>query len=141
MSDQTYAGDVNPKQAWQILEQDSAAVLVDCRTDAEWDWVGLPDLSQLGRTPICLAWQTYPDMALNQDFEAELAGQGVTKEQTVLLLCRSGQRSRDAAIALTAAGYRRCYNVAEGFEGPRDAARHRGGECGWKARGLPWIQR
>jgi len=41
---------------------------------------------------------------------------------------------------MTAAGYRRCYNVAEGFEGNPDAERHRGKTGGWKAAGLPWVQ-
>jgi rhodanese-related sulfurtransferase len=58
----------------------------------------------------------------------------------VLFICRSGQRSRGAAIAMTSAGYQRCYNVAEGFEGSHDGARHRGTVGGWKARQLPWVQ-
>jgi rhodanese-related sulfurtransferase len=58
----------------------------------------------------------------------------------VLLLCRSGARSRAAAIALTAAGYGPCYNVSEGFEGDRDGAAHRGSVGGWKVAGLPWAQ-
>ncbi len=58
----------------------------------------------------------------------------------MLLLCRSGARSRAAAIALTDAGFGPCYNVAEGFEGDRDHARHRGSVGGWKVAGLPWQQ-
>ena len=140
MSEQTYAGDVSPVQAWQILEQDRSAVLVDCRTDAEWAFVGIPDLSSLDRETVCVAWQTYPGMKLNADFENGLGTRGVSKDQTLLLICRSGQRSRHAAIALTAAGYRCCYNVADGFEGPCDDKRHRGCSTGWKASGLPWTQ-
>jgi rhodanese-related sulfurtransferase len=80
-------------------------------------------------------------MSLNDRFVAEVEALGVERDSPVLLLCRSGQRSRAAAIALTAAGFGPCYNVAEGFEGPHDAARHRGTSAGWKARGLPWAQR
>ena len=65
---------------------------------------------------------------------------GVRPDQTVLILCRSGQRSRAAAIALTARGYGRCYNVSEGFEGDKDGAGHRGTVGGWKIGGLPWTQ-
>jgi hypothetical protein len=43
-------------------------------------------------------------------------------------------------MALTAAGYSRCYNVSEGFEGGLDAEHHRGRAGGWKAAGLPWVQ-
>jgi len=58
----------------------------------------------------------------------------------LLFLCRSGVRSRAAAIAMTAAGYSRAYNIAQGFEGDPDAERHRGNKNGWKASGLPWKQ-
>jgi len=58
----------------------------------------------------------------------------------VLFLCRSGARSRAAAMAATAAGYARAYNVAEGFEGDLDAEGHRGRVNGWKVAGLPWRQ-
>ena len=44
------------------------------------------------------------------------------------------------AVALTARGYSRCYNVSDGFEGGHDAQRHRGVQEGWKAAGLPWRQ-
>ena len=48
--------------------------------------------------------------------------------------------ARAAAVAMTAAGYGRCYNVAKGFEGNPDPERHRGKTGGWKAEGLPWVQ-
>jgi len=58
----------------------------------------------------------------------------------VFFLCRSGVRSRAAAIALASAGWARCYNIAEGFEGGLDEARKRGALGGWRAGGLPWTQ-
>ena len=140
MSEAGYAGDVGPAEAWRMLQDDPDARLIDVRTDAEWRYVGLPDLGSLGRTTLCVSWQAFPDLRRNERFVAEVAESGVTPDQTVLLICRSGQRSKDAAIALTAQGYRRCYNVAEGFEGPRDGQGHRGTSGGWKARDLPWIQ-
>jgi rhodanese-related sulfurtransferase len=140
MAEQSYAGDLSPPEVWQVLEEEPEAVLVDVRTDAEWSYVGLPDLRVLGKEPHCVAWQTFPGLQLNPRFLAELEACGVGRGQTLLLICRSGVRSRHAAIALTAAGFARCYNVAEGFEGDRDEAGHRGRRGGWKARGLPWIQ-
>ncbi|MDA0342446.1 MAG: rhodanese-like domain-containing protein, partial [Proteobacteria bacterium] len=104
------------------------------------DFVGRPDLSGLGREPVFIAWATYPGMEKNQAFLAEVAAQGVTPEQTVLLLCRSGQRSKHAAIALTERGYQHCFNISDGFEGPKDADGHRGSVSGWRASGLPWAQ-
>jgi rhodanese-related sulfurtransferase len=79
-------------------------------------------------------------MAINPNFTAEVAAAGIAPDQPVLLLCRSGVRSAAAAKLLTAAGFSEAYNVADGFEGNHDAARHRGTVGGWKATGLPWVQ-
>ena len=69
-----------------------------------------------------------------------LRARGLPASAPVLFLCRSGARSRAAAMALTKAGQEHCYNIAEGFEGPLDDKRQRGAVAGWKAAGLPWTQ-
>jgi rhodanese-related sulfurtransferase len=79
-------------------------------------------------------------MARNPDFAAELARAGIGKGQPLYFLCRSGARSRSAAIAMTGLGYGPCSNVAGGFEGNRDSDGHRGTVEGWKAAGCPWRQ-
>ena len=135
-----YTGDVTSKEAWEVLSREPEAVLVDVRTDAEWAFVGLPDLSKLEKSPILVPWQTFPDMRINPNFAEEVGAKGVRREQTVFLICRSGQRSRQAAMALSDAGYGPCFNVSDGFEGGHDAERHRGTTEGWKAAGLPWTQ-
>jgi rhodanese-related sulfurtransferase len=139
-----YAGDIDPSEAWRILESDPNAQLVDVRTRAEWGFVGLPDLGPLERRVHCVEWQSFPTMAQNPQFVAEtqsvLADAGAQPASPVLFLCRSGARSRSAAIAMTQAGYSRAYNIAGGFEGDLDAERHRGQNNGWKAAGLPWRQ-
>ena len=142
--DADYAGDVECQKAWAMLEADPKAQLVDVRTMAEWNFVGVPDLGTLGRRVLTVEWQNYPSMAVNPDFAAQtselLAGTGADQDAPVLFLCRSGGRSRAAAIAMTKAGYSRAYNVADGFEGDPDAEHHRGTRSGWKAAGLPWRQ-
>jgi rhodanese-related sulfurtransferase len=135
-----YAGDIPPKQAWDILSQDKDAILVDVRTDAEWLFVGVPDLAGVGKEPVKIAWQTYPGMALNPNFVDAVKAAAPQKETQILFLCRSGQRSKSAAIALTQVGYNRCYNISEGFEGDKDATQHRSMVGGWKFAGLPWKQ-
>jgi rhodanese-related sulfurtransferase len=137
-----YAGDIEPKEAWELLKSNPAAQVVDVRTMAEWSFVGLPDLSPLGRQVLCVEWQNFPDMAPNQNFVAETqaAARGATIDTPLLFLCRSGARSRGAAIAMTRAGFTAAYNIAGGFEGDLDPARHRGSKNGWKAEGLPWKQ-
>jgi rhodanese-related sulfurtransferase len=136
-----YAGDVTAQEAWDLLVKSPAAQLVDVRTTAEWAFVGLPDLSQLGRPVHRVEWQSFPSMAPNPDFVGDVvAAVGTDKDVPVLFLCRSGARSRAAAIALTAAGYTKAFNIAGGFEGDIDLSRHRGKINGWKAQALPWAQ-
>ncbi len=135
-----YAGDLLPEQAWALLSENPDAVLVDVRTNPEWSFVGVPDLSSLGKRAALISWQVYPSMERNADFEAALDGLGVKADAPILFLCRSGARSRAAAIAATAAGRTTCYNIAYGFEGDPNAERHRGQTNGWKASNLPWAQ-
>jgi rhodanese-related sulfurtransferase len=136
-----YAGDLTPRQAWDLLAADERAVLVDVRTDAEWRYVGVPDTSPLGRRPALIEWSTYPSGQPNPDFVASLRAAGLTPgdARPVVFLCRSGVRSVAAATAATAAGYGPAYNVVEGFEGNVGPDGHRGAQ-GWRAVGLPWTQ-
>jgi len=140
----TIAGDLSPEDAFAILEKDSRAVLVDVRTEPEWQYVGVPDLTGLGRAAVFRPWQVYPSMEVAADFVESLAAElrrlGADEATPVVFLCRSGARSRHAAMAMTDAGWLHCYNIAEGFEGVLDANRHRGKLNGWRARGLPWKQ-
>jgi rhodanese-related sulfurtransferase len=127
-----------------MLKADPKAQLVDVRTMAEWNFVGLPDLGALGRGVHCVEWQQFPTGSINPDFVDEISGAlaavGAAKDTPVLFLCRSGGRSRAAAIAMSEAGYQKSFNVAGGFEGDLDGERHRGKQNGWKAAGLPWKQ-
>ena len=128
-----FAGDVSPQQAWQKLADNPAAVLVDVRTPDEWDHVGVPDVSSLGRPLVKLDWQKFPPPERERRFSAEFAASGITPEQPVFLICRSGVRSRAAGEVLARHGYL-AFNVANGFEGKPGGATQ-----GWKALGLPWT--
>lgn len=136
--------DVPVEAAWRRLAEDVGSVLIDVRTRAEWNYVGVPDLSSLGKALVLVEWQGYPDGRPNPGFVAELTQKldelGAQRDNELLFICRSGARSRLAAEAMQRAGYTRCRNVAEGFEGPLDDAGHRGSRGGWKARALPWAQ-
>lgn len=134
-----YAGDISATDAWERVK--AGARLVDVRTIAEWNFVGLPDLGSLGTQAHCVEWQSFPARAPNPNFVAQVEDElGPDRNAPVLLLCRSGARSRAAAIALTRAGFTQAFNVAGGFEGDIDASGHRGQRNGWKAEGLPWQQ-
>lgn len=135
----SYAGDVPPQEAYAALESDPAAVLVDVRTSAEWSYVGLPDLTGLGKRVLPVEWQRFPDGSVNEGFLDELRDAGVTEGAPIYFLCRSGVRSAAAAAAATRAGLGPAYNVTDGFEGPLDGQGHRS-VAGWKVAGLPWRQ-
>lgn len=134
-----YAGDLPPRQAWDLLASDPDAVLVDVRTSAEWQWVGGADLAGLGKQVLGIEWMTSAGEP-NHRFVEQLGEAGISSETPVLFLCRSGGRSAAAASVATAAGYGPAYNVAEGFEGDPDAHGHRGTINGWKVAGLAWRQ-
>jgi rhodanese-related sulfurtransferase len=127
--------DVPVEEVWARLEKDPGSVLIDVRTRAEWTFVGLPDLDKIGKRVLTVEWQTSPDR-----LTAVLDAAGANKDSELFFICRSGARSRMAAEAIASVGYQRCRNVADGFEGPLDADRHRGQVAGWKASGLAWVQ-
>ncbi len=135
-----YAGDVTARQAWDMLQGDPSAVLIDVRTEGEWAYVGIADLSSLEKQPLFVEWQHFPSMGVNPDFCQQLAAHGVGKDVLLLFICRSGVRSKAAAIAMTALGFAKCYNVSHGFEGDPDTSKHRSMINGWKTDGLPWVQ-
>lgn len=140
MEDLGYAGVLSSSEAMDVLKRDARAVLIDVRTEPEWNFVGRPDLTDLGREPLLISWQTYPGMQPNGGFVEAVRAAVPETDRTLLLLCRSGQRSHHAAVALTAAGYQDCRNISDGFEGPKDDAGHRNTVSGWRANGLPWQQ-
>jgi rhodanese-related sulfurtransferase len=139
--DATMVDNVPPGQVWAALRENPQAQLCDVRTEPEWAFVGLPDLSAAGKQPVLIPWQVYPSMQVNQDFVANLQQAGFTPEHHIYFLCRSGARSLAAAQAAQAAGFPHVYNIADGFEGPPDGEGHRGVRAGWKADNLPWQQR
>jgi len=125
-----YRGLLTPDEAWTLLQIHPTAKLVDVRTSEE--------LSLIGRVPGALEiqWKLYPDWRRSPGFLAEVKAR-FTPDDFILLLCRSGVRSREAAEFLASEGFRNSFNVLEGFEGDKNAASQRI-VAGWKARGLPW---
>jgi rhodanese-related sulfurtransferase len=128
----SYAGGVPPKLAYALFSA-GLAQLVDVRTLEERKYVGHVPGS------MHVAWASGTNLTRNPRFARELEAK-VSKEATVMLLCRSGKRSDLAADAAAKAGFTRVFNVLEGFEGEIDEHQHRGSSDGWRQHGLPWIQ-
>jgi rhodanese-related sulfurtransferase len=127
-----YAGRITPQQAW-ALHQTGEAVLVDVRTAEERRFVGaVPDT-------LHVAWATGTSFTRNPRFVRELEAK-TGKDAVLVLLCRSGNRSAQAAEAAAKAGFANVFNVSEGFEGDLNEAGQRGTQNGWRFHGLPWVQ-
>ncbi len=141
-----FAGEMNPQSAWDVLASNPKAALVDVRTDAEFAFVGVPDLSSLSKNVWFVPWKTFPGMAANDSFVEEMTSRIVESgADELLFLCRSGARSMHAAQTMSGGvfegeGVVKAWNVAEGFEGDLNGQRRRGRVNGWKAHDLPWVQ-
>lgn len=128
----SYAGELNPNEAFTALQQDPAVILVDVRSKAELDLVGkIPDATHI-------EWAFYPGMLPNADFARQLQAQ-VDKDRTIVFMCRTGGRSHNAAVVAQQLGYSKAYNMLEGFEGEANAQKQRTLINGWKHAGLPWT--
>jgi rhodanese-related sulfurtransferase len=136
---------INPQDAWKILEEEKNSILVDVRTFEELNFAGFTDLSSISAKSIALPWRIYPRMELNSAFISELSSFVTESFSTnplntnLLFLCKVGGRSFEAAKAMSEIGYN-TYNITGGFEGDIDQFGHRGNINGWKAANLPWRQ-
>ncbi len=125
---------LNPQQAWKLLQQNASIVLIDVRSQMEHAYVGHP----IGAVHI--PWKEAPSWEINPNFVADVKKLVSDTNNPILLLCRSGQRSLSAAKALEDAGYKHLVNILDGFEGSLDADKHRNNLGGWRFCGLPWEQ-
>jgi rhodanese-related sulfurtransferase len=130
--------EIMPSAAYEALQNNAEAQLIDCRSMAEWNLIGTPDLSPIGKQVACLEWQSV-DGQRNESF-CDKISEHIDKEAAIYIICRSGARSAAACQALAAAGFTTLFNVTGGFEGNTDAQGHRATSEGWKFEGLPWRQ-
>lgn len=133
---------LTPQQAWNLLQEDPQAVLVDIRSTMEYLFVGHP------KGAVLIPWIDEPEWTVNPHFVVDirkllLGGIICTPDQScapIILICRSGKRSLEAGKKLLEAGFSQVFHVDEGFEGELDEDHHRSTRGGWRFRGLPWEQ-
>jgi rhodanese-related sulfurtransferase len=126
---------LKPKESWAFLEATPDAVFIDVRMEIESMYVGRPPRS------INIPWYEYPDFEANPSaFVAAVKSEVKSLDQPVMLICRSGARTLNAAEALLDKGFTRVINVLHGFEGDLDDNHHRSTVNGWRFDGLPWGQ-
>jgi len=121
-----YAGAVTPAEAYRLSEA-GAAQIVDVRTQAEWRDVGHVE------GPPLIVWPRDGGADEVHEFLKYLR-EAFDTTQPLLFLCRSGVRSHYAALVAASAGFKKAYNILEGFEG------HPAAGDGWRAAGLPWTR-
>lgn len=115
-------------QAWETYLSKGVAVLIDVRTDKEWNDVGVPDLNDKQLKLICS--HLPPDMAVNPVFALSLECLVPDKNTKVFFICKTNGRSSMACSIATKLGYNDCNLIVDGFEGSSL------GE-GWKKSNLP----
>ncbi len=125
---------LSPQQAYATLQADPNTLLVDCRTEMEFFYVGHPT------DAVNIEWMTLPEFDVNPRFAHDVLRAAGSRGRPILLICRSGKRSLDAGAALEADGFADVANITEGFEGECDEHGHRSSVGGWRKAGLPWRQ-
>jgi rhodanese-related sulfurtransferase len=133
---------LTPHQAWELLQEDPQAVLVDIRSTMEYLFVGHP------KGAVHIPWIDEPEWTVNPHFVTDirkllLGGVICTPDNRcapIILICRSGKRSLEAGKKLIEAGFPQVFHVDEGFEGELDEDHHRSTTGGWRYRQLPWEQ-
>ncbi|MDH5229207.1 MAG: rhodanese-like domain-containing protein [Gammaproteobacteria bacterium] len=132
---------ISAKQAWDLLQTQPQAILVDVRSSMEYLFVGH------AKGAISIPWIDEPDWKIDPHFATHirqlmLGGVSCSEDGCVpiLLICRSGKRSLEAGEKLIEDGFQDVYNIEHGFEGSLDEMHHRSTVNGWRFDALPWEQ-
>jgi len=133
---------ISPQEAYRLYQDDARTLLIDVRSSMEYLFVGHP----VGAVHV--PWIDEPDWTINKHFATEvrkliLGGVSDTDDDNgvhIILICRSGKRSKHAGDVLLDAGLTNIYNIEQGFEGELDSSHHRSTIDGWRHAGLPWEQ-
>ena len=134
--------EISAKQAFDMLQANPRSLLIDIRSTMEFLFVGHP----VGAVHI--PWIDEPDWDINPQFVPEvrklLLGGAVCEDGenclAIILICRSGKRSKQAGQCLLDAGLQNVYHIDEGFEGELDQQHQRSSLGGWRYHKLPWEQ-
>ena len=132
---------LSPTEAWEICRKNSRALLIDVRSSMEHLFVGHP----VGAVHV--PWIDEPEWVVNPHFVTDIRklilGGVVGDDDSsvpIVLICRSGKRSKEAGQLLIDSGIHNVYNIDEGFEGELDDEHHRSTQGGWRYHNLPWQQ-
>jgi rhodanese-related sulfurtransferase len=114
-----------------FLETNPNSVVLDVRTQEEWNGVGKPDAESLNSKTFFISLLLEPDRQKNENFIKDFLRKKISKKDNILVICRSGVRSMAAAKLLQQEGYKNLVNISDGFEGNPATG------DGWKKSNLP----
>ena len=116
------------KEVEAYIKNDPKSVLLDVRTEEEWNADGKPDGDKMGLKTHFLTIQ-FADKTFNENFIAEFKKLNIEKDNEILTMCMGGVRSQAAAELLSKENYK-SVNISDGFLGNPE-------NLGWKNSGLP----
>ena len=119
---------VPSKEIKEYLTKNPKSVLLDVRTEEEWNADGKPDSEKISLKSHFLTIQ-FADGSFNENFIEDFKKLDIKKDFEILTMCMGGVRSQMAAELLTKENYN-CSNISDGFLGNSENA-------GWKKSGLP----
>ena len=119
---------ISSKEIKEYLKNNPKCVLLDVRTQEEWDTIGKPDGEKIGLKTYFLSIQ-FDERIFNENFIQEFKNLNIDQDHEILTICKSGGRSQAAAELLARENYT-CSNISDGFEGNQE-------NVGWKKCDLP----
>lgn len=139
---------VTAKEAHDLWQKDQQKVkIIDCRTPEEYAFLGhAPMAANVPSKFMTYAWDEKKKeyaMKPNPHFVKEVK-QRFAKDDTILVMCRSGQRSAPSVDLLAKAGFTKVYSITDGFEGdkvkdPQSPNHGKRMKDGWRNSNLPWT--
>ena len=116
------------KDVEDYIKNNPKSVLLDVRTEEEWNTDGKPDGEKMGLKTYFLSIQ-FADKSFNQNFIEDFKKLNIQKDSEILTMCMGGVRSQAAAELITTKNYK-CVNISDGFLGNNE-------NIGWKRNSLP----
>jgi len=110
------------KEVEGYIKNNPKSILLDVRTEEEWNTDGKPDGEKIGL-------KTYFLTIKDENFIEDFKKLNIEKDHEILAMCMGGVRSQAAAELLTKEGYN-SVNISDGFLGNSE-------NPGWKNLGLP----
>ena len=115
---------INSTNAYQSLINDPDSLLIDVRTELEWQGDLIPNVKNM----ILASFDSQKDVKQTKRFERIISK--LPQDKLLIFICRSGKRSMFAASYAKAMGCNNCSNILDGFSGSLHGV-------GWKANQLP----